>query len=193
MRRTPGSRAMIKLVLISLLIFLWVILLSPRAYAQEGQPFIEGSAGIGIGPDDPDSYFGTTFSGGMGLGYKVDDEELRLDISYYKWKDSIALRNVSVFFGGRHYFLATSSVIPFLEFGMSLDFFDAELEVSGTSISDSEIKIGAVPGYGLKYMISPRLGLSIDLRRHIIVKGVGQFTEGKTSFSSAAAAISYYF
>ena len=170
MRRIAGSRKIVNLALVSLLIFFWVSMVHASAYEQEGDSSIEGSVGIGVG---------------IGFGYKVDNEQLRIDIRYYKWENSNIQHNISVFLGGRKYVLSTPKVKPFLEFGLSLNFFRAE--------SEKETKVAAVPGLGLEYMVSPRLGLGVDLRHHFMDKGVGEFTEGKTSFSSAAATIGYHF
>ena len=60
-----------------------------------------------------------------------------------------------------------------------------------TQVSDT--KIGGAAGLGAEFMVTPQLGLGIDLRYHLISDGVGDATAAKPSFFSAAALIAYHY
>ena len=186
----------------------------PNASAKEGDVTVEGFAGIGVGPDDPDFDFGSTFSGGIGFGYEIKDNiQIRADVSFFKWEDMIKdipflgpltvdmdleIRNVPVFVGARYFIPIASNARLFGELGLSMNFLKATMDFDFSamgetfSISESDTKLGVVPGLGIEYMVTPKVGLGAGARYHIISKGVGDFEGGKTSFFSAVGLINYH-
>lgn len=188
---------------ILLMLLLLTGITSSNVFAKAGDVSIEGFAGIGIGPDDPDFDFGSTFGGGIGFGYEISDNfQLRTDVAYYKWDDTITdpflgnvkltLRNIPVFLGGRYYAPLNEKVRIFGELGLGVNFYEAEFKILGTSISESETKLGVIPGIGIEVMMTPRLGLGASARYHAISKGVGDFDDGETSHVSTVVLINYH-
>lgn len=186
---------------VSILAFSMVAGFVNDSLAKQGDFSIEGFVGLGIGPDDPDFDFGTAFSGGIGVGYEVIDKlQLRADISSpYKWNDdyqgvNMELRNIPLFLGGRYFLPISTNTKLFGELGLSVNFYEAEMQFLGLSVSESETKIGFVPGFGVEFMVTPTLGLGGNLRYHAIKKGLGDsFPDGETSFFSATGMIVYHF
>ena len=210
MKKVTNRKTWLKWLSGSLLLFFLVFGLPPLASAEKGDGSVELMLGFGFGPDDPDFKFDTTFGPGIGLGYEVADNfQLRADVSYFKWDDdatvcdpflgclnlSLDLENLPVFVGGRFLAPLTDDIQLFAELGLSANFMKAEMTDvdSGATISESETKIGIVPGLGIEFRFSPQIGLGANVRYNLISKGVGDFDEGGTSFLSAAALVAYHF
>jgi hypothetical protein len=191
---------------ILLTLFIMVGLVS-NAFAKQGDFYLEGFVGIGTGADDEEIDFGTEIGGGVGFGYEVvDNLQLRADISYYKWSEDAVvlgqnaneeLRNIPVFLGGRYLFPITPNFKLFGELGLSVNFLKIKASAYGPMIwfsaSESETKLGGVPGVGGYFMMTPQLGLGIGLRYHFIDKGIGDVDSVRSRFFSAEALITYQF
>lgn len=213
MKKMIGNKEMLKWVSVSLFTLFLMAGITPGVFAKQGDVTVEGFVGIGTGPDDEEIDFGTGVGGGAGFGYEVvDNLQLRADLSFFKWKsDELSLtdpdfgtlkvtedlRNIPIFLGGRYFFPVAPRFRPFVELGVSVNLLKvkADVELFGTSVSVSEsaTKIGVVPGVGVELMVTPQLGLGVDLRYYLIGKGIGDADTVKPSFFSAAAMIAYHF
>ncbi len=115
MKKIASKKVLLKWLSGSLLLFFFVLGLSPVASAEKGDGAVELMLGFGFGPDSSDFEFDTTLGPGLGLGYEVADGiQLRTDVSYFKWDDegtdcnlvgtctdqAIKLSNIPVFVGG---------------------------------------------------------------------------------------------
>lgn len=203
-RRIYRKKIIVNCVLISFLSFFMIISLSTSTFAKQGDTSIEGFVGIGRGPDDEEIDFGTEIGGGVGFGYEaIDNFQLQVDISYYKWSESEnvgsivgteELRNIPLFLGGRLLLPVTPKIKFFGELGLSVNFLKISAKSPGLfSESESKTKIGVVPGIGGYYMVTPQLGLGLGLRYNIIGKGIGDADTVEPSYFSANALISYQF
>ena len=127
----------------------------------------------------------------------VDNIQIRADVSFFKWEDNrtdtdsflgpvtvnvdLEIRNIPIFLGARYFIPISSNARLFGEMGLSVNFLKAtagfELSAMGEtfsgSISDSETKLGIVPGVGIEYMVTPKVGLGAGARYHLISKGTG--------------------
>ena len=181
----------------------------PFASAEKGDLSAELMLGFGFGPDDRDFSYDTSFGPGVGFGYEfVDGVQLRVDASYFMWdasgtvsdpflppsNRSAKLRNIPLFAGGRFFAPLTDAIHLFAEFGLSVNLLELKEtdSVLGT-VSQSETKLGLVPGLGIEFRLSPKLGLGANVRYNLVAKGVGDFKEAGTSFLSAAGLVTYYF
>lgn len=210
MKEVASKQNLLKWLSGSLLLFVVVVGLSPIASAEEGDGTVELMLGFGFAPDDPDFKFDTAFGPGVGLGYEFSDGiQLRTDVSYFKWDDSatacdifgacdslsLELRNIPVFVGGRFFAPLTERLHLFAELGLSINFLEVSLTdtASGIKGSDSQTKLGLVPGLGIEFQLSEEFSVGANVRYNLIAKGVGDFDEGTTSFLSAAALLGYHF
>jgi hypothetical protein len=210
MKEGAGKKALLQWLSGSFLVFLLVFGLLSQASAAKRDGSVELMLGVGFGPDDPDFEFGNTFGPGVGLAYEVvDNFQLRTDISYFKWDDSatvcppfnpcsdrsLKLTNMPVFAGGRFLAPLTDHIQLFAELGLSFNFLKAKLSdaTTGDTISESEMKLGLVPGLGIEFRLSPQVGLGANVRYNLMTKGVGDFKEGGTSFLSTALLAAYHF
>lgn len=210
MKEGPRKKALLEWLSGTLLLFFLVFGVASHASAAKGDGSAELMLGFGFGPDDPDFEFGNTFAPGIGLAYEVvDNVQLRTDISYFKWDDSaqvcdpftgcadrsLKLTNMPVFAGGRFLAPLTDHIQLFAELGLSFNFLKAKQSdaATGTTVSESEMKLGLVPGLGIEFRLSPQFGLGANVRYDLIAKGVGDFKEGGTSFMSASLLAAYHF
>lgn len=206
-KRMVNKKSISKWISLILLNLFLMVGLIPNVFAKQGDLYIEGFVGIGTGTDDEEIDFGTEIGGGFGFGYEVADNfQLRTDISYYNWSEDVIvsgqnaneeLRNIPVFLGGRYLFSLTPDFKLFGEFGLSVNFLKIKASARGPmvwfSVSESETKLGGVPGIGGYFMMTPHLGLGIGLRYHFIGKGIGDVDSVKSRFFSVEALITYQF
>lgn len=204
-----GRKVWLKWLSGSLLLFFFVFGFTPQASAEKGDGSMELMLGFGFGPDDPDFEFDSVFGPGIGLGYEISEQaQLRADVSYFKWDDtgtvsiplvgtfnrSSELRNIPIFVGGRFLSPLTDYIRLFAELGLSVNFLKVEQTdpALGTD-SESETKLGLVPGLGIEFRLAQKVSLGANVRYNLITKGVGDFDEAGTSFLSAAALVGYHF
>lgn len=210
MKEGLGQNVLLQWFSGSFLLFFLVFGPASQAFAAKGDRSVELMLGFGFGPDDPDFEVGNTFGPGIGLAYEVADSiQLRTDISYFKWDDSttvcppfnpcsdrsLKLTDMPVFVGGRFLAPLTSHIQLFAELGLSFNFLKAKESdaLTGDTISESEMKLGLVPGLGIEFRLSPQIGLGANVRYDLITKGVGDFKEMGTSFLSASLLAAYHF
>jgi opacity protein-like surface antigen len=192
----------------SFLLFLFVFGPVPFASAEKGDLSTELMLGFGFGPDDSSFPYDTSFGPGVGAGYEIaDGVQLRVDISYFQWEASgtvsdplfapstrsAKLRNIPIFAGGRFFAPLNNNIHLFAELGVSANFLELKETdpVLGT-VSQTETKLGLIPGLGIEFRLSPNIGLGANVRYNLIAKGVGDFKEAGTSFLSAAGLVTYY-
>lgn len=192
-----------KSLFFSFLTFFIVMSHTTQASAEQGELSVEFAGGISIGPGDPGFDFGTTLTGGVGVGYMVNDDiQILGDIRHFRWEDdfnaalfrniNLKLQNIPVFLGERYFVSANENVRVFVELGLSVNHYKAEFRISGVSKSESEVKIGFVPGVGIKVMVTDQIGVGVNGRYYYTSDGVGGLGVGKTNSLSIAGLISYH-
>lgn len=207
MQSTIGNRKRIGSFLI-LSLFFSLIAALPDAFGAKGDSAVELRAGYGFGPNDSDFEFGTTFSPGIGFGTEIQDNlQLRVDASYFRWKDnedlicevpfpctpqSAKLQNIPLFVGGRFLADLTPAIRLFAELGLSVNFLKAEVSALGETFTERDTKLGIVPGLGIEFKF-PTFGFGVDLRYYFTTKGVGDADDLGTSFLNAVAFLAFYF
>ncbi len=135
---------------------------------------VDGSLAMASAPASGfDTGFGVTF--GFGTMLKKDLQG-RVELSYYEWSATefgvdVTYKRVPVDIGGR-FFLPTQSgnLKVFVQGMLEVSFDTVEVSnfpFSGTA-SESETRLGLVPGAGIELKINPRLSFVADARWHII-------------------------
>jgi len=208
------STVVIKTVVISGLILLVVLAgFSREAHADMGTFSIEGIVGFGTGPEDDLTGidFGTAIGGGAGAGFElIDNLQLRVDVSFFQWSEEETavfsdpilgtfsatleqeLQNIVIFFGGRYFISIAPKVRPYLELGLSANLLEEDdtISISGigsAGFSESETKIGVVPGGGVEVMVTSSLGVGAGIRYHLIGEDIGDFEGIDPSFFNVFA------